>query len=138
MLEPRTFREALRQVPVGYPIPFVLACLLAFVLGCFTLSVLAPLPLSWIFAATGVATAGSAIVVLLYATFRRPELLRSGRYSVISQAIVLLMDKETSAEAGSHVGKIVEGMFLAESEEAKHSRRYIENQTTLHREDGDG
>lgn len=98
MIGPREFREAIRTVNVSYPIPFMLAGLLAFSMFCFALATAVSEPLSWVVVGTGVASATCAILLAAFSVLRRPELLRSERHTLTSRYFDLLGDSDMSED----------------------------------------
>ena len=82
----KIFQEVVRTVTVSYPIPFMLACLLGFALGCFGLAAVAANPvISGIILGTGCLSALAGAVSAGYAVLRKPELLRSERFNLMSR-----------------------------------------------------
>ena len=84
----RLFQEVTRTVTVSYPVPFMLACLLAFALGCFGVAS----TLSFGFFAGSILAAGmfamvAAVFFAGYALLRRPDLLRSERFNLMNRYI---------------------------------------------------
>ncbi len=135
MLEPRAFVEVVRTVSVQYPIPFILACLLVFALLCFGGSAAATAPLSWMLAVTGCASAACALVLVIYATVWKTELLRSERHSLLSRAFDVMLDKRANRNARSKAGQIVEGFLLADATTSRVPRPPVEGGTTSSAED---
>jgi len=93
-MTPSTFREIVRTVTVSYPIPFMFAVLIAVLLFCFSGAAIVREPLAWIFAATGVTAFIVAVGVAIFAIVRRPDLLRSERYSLVNRYIDVVGDNE--------------------------------------------
>ena len=96
MIEPRSFREATRTVTVSYPIPFLVATLLAFSLGCFGGALATSAALRWALTGTGALTTLAAVGFAADAVLHKPDLLRSERYSVLNRYIDLVGDNEMS------------------------------------------
>jgi threonine/homoserine efflux transporter RhtA len=88
------FREIVRTVTVAYPIPFMFASLLAVLLFCFSGAAFVRESLVWVFAATGVASFTVAVGLAIFAIVRRPDLLRSERYSLVNRYIDVVGDDE--------------------------------------------
>lgn len=96
MMDTRSFREIVRTVTVSYPIPFLFAGLIAVLLFCFTGAAVLQGPKSWVFAATGIVSFLVAIGIAIFAVMRKPDLLRSERYSLVSRCIDLVGNNEMS------------------------------------------
>ncbi len=96
MIEPRSFQEATRTVTVSYPIPFLVATLLAFWLGCFGGAMATADALRWILTGSGALTTLAAVGLAAYAVLYKPDLLRSERYSLLNRYIELAGDNEMS------------------------------------------
>ena len=56
---------------------------------------------------------------------------------MVSQAFTLLLDKDITQEARTQIGKIVDGVLLADAEEHKIARKQLPNPTFSVTEDGD-
>ena len=93
-MNPSTFREIVRTVTVSYPLPFLFAGLIAVLLFCFSGVALVREPFAWIFAATGVVAFLVAAGLAIFAIVRRPDLLRSERYSLVNRYIDVVGDNE--------------------------------------------
>ena len=93
-MDTRSFREIVRTVTVSYPIPFLFAGLIAVLLFCFTGAAVLQGPKSWVFAATGIVSFLVAVGIAIFAVMRKPDLLRSERYSLVSRYIDLVGDNE--------------------------------------------
>jgi len=113
-MDPRLFREIVRTVSVSYPIPFMFACLLAVLLFCFTGAAVVHGLLAWIFAATGIVSFLVAVGIAIFAIGRRPDLLRSERYSLASRYIDMLDDGDMDQATRDAAAKTIDG-FMAES-----------------------
>jgi hypothetical protein len=113
-MDPRIFREIVRSVTVAYPIPFMFASLLAVLLFCFLGAALVPGPLAWVFAVTGIISFLVAIGIAIFAILRRPDLLRSERYSLANRYVDLLDDGDMDQAARDSAAKTIEG-FMQES-----------------------
>lgn len=109
MAAPRTFREVVRTVTVSYPVPFVVACLVAAGLICFGLAATARDSLAWIIAGTGAITLLSACGMAAYAVLRRPDLLRSERFSLLNRYFDALSDSDIDKEVRDRIGRVIEG-----------------------------
>ena len=92
MIEPKTFGEVTRTVSVTYPVPFLVAILMAAALGCFAGALATTDMLRWLIAGTGAVVALIALGIAVYAVICRPELLRSEQYNVINRYIDLVGD----------------------------------------------
>ena len=102
MQESRAFTEVVRTVTVSYPIPFILACLLAFALGCMGLAAATASPIAAVvMLATGCLAALAGVGFAGYALLRRPDLLRSERFNVLNRYIDLIGDDRNRAEQPS-------------------------------------
>jgi hypothetical protein len=135
MIEPGSFREATRTVTVSYPIPFLVATLLAFGLGCFGGALAAWGPLRWVFVGIGAFTALIAIGLAVYAVLHKPDLLRSERYSLFNRYFDMLGDAEMDQAARDAAGKTILGFI--EPAVPKHARNDRSGNTTASNEDGD-
>ncbi len=99
MRGPHAFTEVIRTVTVSYPIPFMLACLLAFALGCMGLAVAtASVTVAVVMLVTGCLTALAGVGFAGYALLRRPDLLRSERFNVLNRYIDLIGDDRNKAD----------------------------------------
>jgi hypothetical protein len=108
-MNPAAFREIVRTVTVSYPIPFMFACLIAVLLFCFSGAALLREPLSWVFAATGIASFTVAVGMAIFAIVRRPDLLRSERYSLVSRYIDMLDDGDMDQATRDAMAKTIDG-----------------------------
>jgi hypothetical protein len=121
MLEPRALREVVRTVSVQYPIPFLVACLLASSLFFFGLNAAFP---DWALRAAGGLALVCACGFAGYAILVRPDLLRSERYSLTNRAFDIMLDKQASRQSRLQAGQIVESTLLANAgaEKVPHPR----------------
>ncbi|HEY1933942.1 MAG TPA: hypothetical protein VGG99_18175 [Acetobacteraceae bacterium] len=110
-MDPAAFREIVRTVTVSYPIPFIFACLIAVLLFCFVGAAVVPAPLSWVFAATGIVSFLVAVGIAIFAILRRPDLLRSERYSLASRYIDLLDDGDMDQATRDAAAKTIDGFM---------------------------
>ncbi len=90
------------------------ACLIAVLLFCFTGAALVQGPLAWIFAATGIVSFLVAVGIAIYAIGRKPDLLRSERYSLVSRYMDLLDDGDMDQATRDAAAKTIDG-FMGES-----------------------
>jgi purine-cytosine permease-like protein len=108
MLEPGPFREAIRTATVSYPIPFIVAVLLAFALSCFGAATLATDVLRWLVAGTGMVSALGAILIAGYAVVRKDGLLRSERHILAMRYMEALGDSDMDAAKRADLGKFIQ------------------------------
>ncbi len=94
MIDPRTFKEAIRTTTVSYPVPFIFGLLLLFSLMCFAGSLASAGGLKWLLAGTGLLSALIAFVSWGYALLRRPDLLRSEHHQQIVRLFDMIGDSE--------------------------------------------
>jgi len=113
-MNPSAFREIVRTVTVSYPIPFMFACLIAVLLFCFSGAAFVRESLVWVFAATGVASFLVAVGLAIFAIMRRPDLLRSERYSLVSRYIDMLDDGDMDQATRDAMARTIDG-FTEES-----------------------
>ena len=117
MIDPSSFREAIRTVSVSYPIPFLFATLLAFAVCCMGGAVAATDVLRWLFAGVSVIAALIAFALAIYAVLHKPELLRSEHYTLVSRYFDMLGDVEMPQSARDAAGRTILG--VAEENTAK-------------------
>jgi hypothetical protein len=113
-MDTRSFREIVRTVTVSYPIPFLFALLIAVLLFCFTGAAVLQGPKSWVFAATGIVSFLVAVGIAIYAVMRKPDLLRSERYSLVNRYIDLLEDGDMDQTTRDAAAKTIDG-YMEES-----------------------
>ena len=142
-MDTRSFREIVRTVTVSYPIPFLFALLIApsavlangvvqggvlsyllrnqgigtgrqSLLFCFTGAAVLQGPKSWVFAATGIVSFLVAVGIAIYAVMRKPDLLRSERYSLVNRYIDLLEDGDMDQTTRDAAAKTIDG-YMEES-----------------------
>lgn len=113
-MDTRSFREIVRTVTVSYPIPFRFALLIAVLLFCFTGAAVLQGPKSWVFAATGIVSFLVAVGIAIYAVMRKPDLLRSERYSLVNRYIDLLEDGDMDQTTRDAAAKTIDG-YMEES-----------------------
>jgi hypothetical protein len=65
-------------------------------------------PLAWLFAAVGAISFAVAAGIAIFAIWRRPELLRSERHSLISRYIDLLDDGDMDQSSRDAVGRMID------------------------------
>ena len=104
---PSAMREVIRTVTVSYPVPFMLAALLTFALGCFSLTAVIHGGIEWLIALVGGLAALMAFGLAGYAVLRKPELLRSERYSLLQRYIDVLGHSDMDAAAQERLGKLI-------------------------------
>jgi hypothetical protein len=76
MPDVRAFGEIVRTVKVNYPVPFILACMFAFALSCFTIGAVTTGAFRWLTGGAGLLVSECACAIGCYATFVRRDLLR--------------------------------------------------------------
>lgn len=113
MSEPGYIREIVRTARVEYPIPYICVVLTALSVAALGLATYQPLPLAWVTEALAALAALGAIGLPIYAATRKPELLRSENYSVMTRAFDVLMDKTANPDARAVAGKVIEGTTSA-------------------------
>lgn len=92
----RLFQEVTRTVTVSYPVPFILACLLACGLGCFGVAAtLGSQFLAGLIYVAGLIAMLAGIGFTGYALLRRPDLLRSERFNLMNRYIDVRGDDRT-------------------------------------------
>jgi hypothetical protein len=84
------------------------SCLIAVLLFCFGAAALVREPMAWVFAATGVASFTVAVGVAIFAIVRRPDLLRSERYSLVSRYIDILDDGDMDQATRDAMAKTID------------------------------
>jgi len=104
----RAFREAIRTVTVSYPIPFLVTVLLASAVLIFSLSALVGTGvLRWLLAGCAIATMLTALGIVVYGVGRRPELLRSERFTLLSRYFEVIGDSAMTPEARSQMNVLL-------------------------------
>ena len=114
MTDPRTFREIVRTVTVSYPIPFLVALLVAAGVICLGMGAVGKNRVAWLAAGAGGVMIVAACAIAIYAVLRRPDLLRSERHSLMTRAIDILMDKDVSERARDRAGTLLDGLLAQE------------------------
>lgn len=109
-----SFREVARSVTVSYPIPFLFASLLGFALSCFGMALVANGTLSTLLVGTGICGTIVSFGLATYAVVKRPELLRSERYSLMHRALDVIGNTELDAGARREVSSTMTDL-LAEN-----------------------
>ena len=107
MIDPRSFREAIRTATVTYPVPYVVSVLLLFSLLCFGGSLTVTDTLRWILAGVGVLAALSAMLAFGYALLVKPALLRSERHALLTRYFEVLGDSDMNATARERVSHAI-------------------------------
>lgn len=131
-LTPGAMREVVRTVTVSYPVPFMLAALLTFALGCFGLAAAVHSGIAWLFGSIGGLASLMAFGFAGYAVLRKPELLRSERYSLLQRYIDVLDNSDMDAAAQERLGKLISGF----AEEPRPKRAVIRSRPTQRKNDG--
>ncbi len=137
MSDPGVVREIVRTARIEFPVPYICVVLVVLAMGGMGLASFQSTPLSWFSEGLGLLSGIAAIALPLYAAVRKPELLRSERHIMVSQAFTVLLDKDITQEARTQIGKIVDGVLLADAEEHKIARKQLPNPTFSVTEDGD-
>ena len=107
MLEPSGFREVVRTVTTGYPIPFAFATLLAFALACLGLATFGPDTLRWVLVGFGGFAVLGASALMAYAVLRKPDLLRSEHHILAQRVLQIAEDSDLTAASLERIGQIV-------------------------------
>ena len=110
MTDPRTFREIVRTVTVSYPIPFLVALLVAAGLIAFGMSAATGNRVAWLTGGAGLLMIAAACAIAIYAVLRRPDLLRSERHSLMTRAMDVLLDKDVSEGVRTRAGTLLDGL----------------------------
>ena len=110
MIDPRSFREAIRTATVTYPVPFFVGVLLLFALLCFGGGLTVLGMLRWLLAGTAIVASASAIAAFGYALIRRPELLRSESHALLTRYFDVLGDRDMDAATRERVGNTILGV----------------------------
>lgn len=90
MLEPSGFREIARSATTTYPIPFLFALCLAFVVLMLGGAIIADGSLRWALFAIGALGFVFGGCLVGYAVLRRPELLRTEHHQVVNRVLDLI------------------------------------------------
>lgn len=117
MIDPRSFREAIRTATVTYPVPFVFSTLLLFSLLCFGGSLSVTGLLRWLLAGTAIFGAISAVSAFGYALLVKPELLRSESHALLTRYFDVLGDSEMDPTARERVSSAI--LVVAEDRMSK-------------------
>ena len=131
-LPPGAMREVIRTVTVSYPVPFMLAALLTFALGCFGLSAAAHDGLAWLLGAIGGLASLIAFGLAGYAVLRKPELLRSERYSLMHRYMDVLDNSDMDAATQERLGQMISGF----AEEPRPKKAVTRTRPTQRNNDG--
>ncbi len=135
MIEPKSFGEVVRTVSVTYPIPFLVAVSFAFALACLGGAMAVGNPLRWVLAGVGMLSAVTAVGIMVYSVLRRPDLLRSEQYNVVSRYIDLVGDNEANRMDLTALDRTMLA-FLDEDVSKQAARRDRASRAGVHR-DGD-
>jgi len=109
-MDPRIFTEATKTASVSYPIPFILVTLLAFCLCCFGGAAFVSGVLLWVLIVAGCVTGLTGVALIVYAVFRRPELLRSERHSLAERYLDWANDPYLDDATRETAGKVILGL----------------------------
>jgi hypothetical protein len=131
-LTPGAMREVVRTVTVSYPVPFMLAALLTFALGCFGLAAAVQGEIAWLFGSIGGLASLIAFGFGGYAVLRKPELLRSERYSLMQRYMDVLDNSDMDAAAQERLGKLISGF----AEEPRPKKALVRSRPTQRNNDG--
>ncbi len=107
MIDPSTFREAIRTTTVSYPVPFIFGLLLLFSLLCFGGGFAADGGLRWLLAGTASVSALTAFISWGYALLRKPELLRSERHALLVRYFEALGNKDMDPKTRERVSNAI-------------------------------
>jgi hypothetical protein len=106
------FREAIRTATVGYPIPFILATLLAFAVLCFGGALSASDAMRWILAGCGIFVMLSGVGIAIYATLFKEHLLRSERHSLTTRLIDALGDSDMDPASRNSLSTAIPDLLI--------------------------
>jgi hypothetical protein len=107
MLELGGFREIVRAVTTGYPIPFAFATFLAFALTCLGFATFGPDTLRWVLVGFGGFAFLGASALMAYAVLRKPDLLRSEHHVLAQRVLQIAEDSDLTVASLERIGKIV-------------------------------
>lgn len=110
MIDPRSFREAIRTATVTYPVPFFVGILLLFALLCFGGSLAVVGALRWLLAGTAMVATASAIAAFGYALICQPDLLRSESHALLTRYFDVLGDRDMDATTRGRVTDTILGV----------------------------
>jgi hypothetical protein len=106
-MDTRAFREATRTVSVSYPAPFLVVAFLAFSLVCLCLAVIAHGWLVLVLTGLGAFVAACGVGLGCYALLRRPDLLRSERYSLVTRFIEFVGNHDLDPSLREQLGHTI-------------------------------
>jgi hypothetical protein len=99
VIDPRSFREAIRTATVTYPVPYVVSVLLLFSLLCFGGSLTVTDALRWLLASIGAVAALGAVASFGYTLLAKPELLRSESHLLLTRIFDAVGDSDMDTKA---------------------------------------